>query len=35
VLAATGRYLTHIDDPEDQLAEVIDEASAVTLSNES
>jgi MFS transporter, ACDE family, multidrug resistance protein len=35
VLAATGRYLTHIDDPEDQLAELIDEATAVTLSNES
>jgi ACDE family multidrug resistance protein len=35
VLAATRRYLAHIDDPEDQLAELIDEATAVTLSNES
>jgi len=35
VLAATRRYLTHIDDPEDQLAELTDEATAVTLSNES
>jgi predicted MFS family arabinose efflux permease len=35
VLAVTRRYLAHIDDPEDQLAELIDEATAVTLSNES
>jgi ACDE family multidrug resistance protein len=35
VLAATCRYLAHIDDPEDQLAELTDEATAVTLSNES
>jgi MFS transporter, ACDE family, multidrug resistance protein len=35
VLAATRRYLTHIDDSEDELAELIDEATAVTLSNDS
>jgi MFS transporter, ACDE family, multidrug resistance protein len=35
VLAATRPYLAHIDDPEDQLAELIDEATAVTLNNES
>jgi MFS transporter, ACDE family, multidrug resistance protein len=35
VLAATRPYLAHIDDPEDQLAELIDEATAVTFSNES
>jgi MFS transporter, ACDE family, multidrug resistance protein len=35
VLAATRRYLTHIDDPEDQLAELIDEATTATLSKDS
>jgi MFS transporter, ACDE family, multidrug resistance protein len=35
VLAVTRRYLRHIDDPEDQLAELIDKATAVTLSNDS
>jgi MFS transporter, ACDE family, multidrug resistance protein len=35
VLAATGRHLAHIDDPEDELAELTDEATAVTLSNDS
>jgi len=35
VLAATGRYLAHIDDPEDELAEMTDEATAVTLSDDS
>jgi MFS transporter, ACDE family, multidrug resistance protein len=35
VLAATGRYLAHIDDPEDELAELTDEATAVTLSDDS
>jgi MFS transporter, ACDE family, multidrug resistance protein len=35
VLAATRGYLAHIDDPEDQLAELTDEATALTLSNDS
>ncbi len=35
VLAATGRYLTHIDDPEDQLAELTEQATAVTFGNDS
>jgi hypothetical protein len=35
VLAATRGYLIHIDDPEDPLAELIDETTAVPLSNES
>jgi MFS transporter, ACDE family, multidrug resistance protein len=35
VLAATRGYLAHIDDPEDQLAELADEATGVTLSNDS
>jgi MFS transporter, ACDE family, multidrug resistance protein len=35
VLAATRRYLAHLDDPEDELAELTDEATAVTLSNDS
>jgi MFS transporter, ACDE family, multidrug resistance protein len=35
VLAATRGYLAHIDDPEDELAELIDEATAVTLSSDS
>jgi hypothetical protein len=34
-LATTRPYLTHIDDPEDQLAELTDEATALTLSNDS
>jgi hypothetical protein len=34
-LAATRGYLAHIDDPEDELAELIDEATAVTLSSDS
>jgi ACDE family multidrug resistance protein len=34
MLAASRRYLTHIDDPEDELAELTDQATAVTLSND-
>lgn len=35
VLATTRPYLAHIDNPEDELAELTDEATALTLSNES
>jgi hypothetical protein len=35
VLAVTRRCLAHIDDLEDQLAELTDEATALTLSNDS
>jgi ACDE family multidrug resistance protein len=34
-LAATRRYLAHIDEPEDQLAELTDDATAVTLGSDS
>jgi MFS transporter, ACDE family, multidrug resistance protein len=33
-LAATRRYLAHIDEPEDQLAELTDDATAVTLGSD-
>jgi MFS transporter, ACDE family, multidrug resistance protein len=33
VMAATGRHLTHIDDPEDAADELADEAAAVTVGN--
>jgi MFS family permease len=35
VLAATGRYLAHIDHPKEELAELTDDAAAVTVSNDS